>query len=102
MKGKRAKACDISSRVRKEVLERDANQCIICGTTKCLQIAHYISRGRLGLGTAKNLGAMCIRCHTEYDNGHNHKEIKVLFENHLKSHYKGWNEKDLIYKKYNT
>lgn len=101
MASKRSKACDISPAVRNEVLERDGCKCIICGERHNLQIAHYISRARLGLGIAKNLGVMCIRCHMAYDNSHRHKEIKSFFEEYLKSHYEDWDEKDLIYRKYN-
>lgn len=100
MASKRSKACDISPAVRKEVLERDNHQCIICGSYHNLQIAHFISRGRLGLGIAKNLGVMCVGCHFQYDNGKSHKEIEKLFRDHLKAHYKDWNEKELIYSKW--
>ncbi len=95
-----SKACDISPQVRTEVMERDKGQCIICGGRSGLQIAHYISRGRLGLGISQNLGVMCVQCHTQYDNGKFHNEIKKLFEEHLKAHYEEWNEKDLIYSKW--
>lgn len=100
MASKRSKACDISPKVRQEVLDRDNHQCIICGVKQGLQIAHYISRARLGLGIARNLGAMCIHCHREYDNGNLHREIKKAFKDYLKAHYEDWNEKDLIYKKW--
>ena len=95
-----SKACDISPKVRAEVMKRDGEQCIICGWQNGLQIAHYISRGRLGLGTPQNLGVMCVHCHQSYDNGKYHNEIKKLFEEHLKTHYEEWNEKDLIYNKW--
>ena len=95
-----SKACDISPKVRKEVLERDEHRCIICGTIQHLQIAHYISRGRLGLGIPQNLAVMCANCHFQYDNGKFHREIETLFKEHLQAHYDGWNEKDLIYSKY--
>lgn len=97
---KMSKACDISPKVRQEVLERDKHQCIICGANHGLQIAHYISRARGGLGIAKNLGAMCVSCHFQYDNGKLHKEIGQAFREYLKAHYEEWNEKDLIYKKW--
>lgn len=100
MASKRSKACDISPAVRNEVLKRDNCQCFICGCKHNLQIAHYISRARLGLGIPENLAVMCIRCHIAYDNSHRHKEIKTCFEEYLKSHYEDWNEKDLIYRKY--
>ena len=100
MASKVSKACDISPQVRQEVLKRDERQCIICGSQNFLQIAHFISRGRLGLGIPKNLGVMCSQCHREYDNGKFHKEIEKLFREHLMAHYEEWNEKDLIYSKW--
>jgi len=95
-----SKACDISPKVRQEVVERDNRQCFICGANQNLQIAHYISRARLGLGIPQNLAVMCAKCHFDYDNGKFHNEIKNLFKEHLSACYEGWNEKDLIYKKY--
>jgi 5-methylcytosine-specific restriction endonuclease McrA len=100
MASKRSRACDISPAVRNEVLERDNCQCIICGCKHNLQLAHYISRARLGLGIARNLGTMCVSCHFQYDNGKFHNEIKKAFEDYLKAHYEDWNEKDLIYTKW--
>lgn len=100
MASKSSNACDISPKVRQEVLERDNHQCIICGSNQNLQIAHYISRGRLGLGIPQNLGVMCVSCHYSYDNGKFHKEVKKEFEDYLKAHYEDWNEKDLVYKKW--
>lgn len=100
MASKRSKACDISPAVRQEVVQRDECQCIVCGSNQYLQIAHYVSRGRLGLGIAKNLGVMCIHCHMQFDNGKMHNEIKEIFQAHLKAHYPDWNEKDLVYRKW--
>lgn len=100
MASKISKACDISSKVRQEVLKRDGNQCIICGANHGLQIAHYISRARLGLGIPQNLAVMCASCHFQYDNGKFHKEIKKAFEDHLKAHYDNWNKENLVYKKW--
>lgn len=95
-----SKACDISSKVRQEVLERDGCQCIICGSKQNLQIAHYVSRARLGLGIAQNLAVMCDYCHFQMDNGKYHKELQKAVREHLSAHYDNWNEKDLIYKKW--
>jgi 5-methylcytosine-specific restriction endonuclease McrA len=97
---KRSKACDISSKVRKQVIERD-KYCIICGVNRNLQIAHYISRARGGLGIPQNLGLLCINCHSQYDNGKLHNEIKKTFKAHLKEHYPDWDEQKLIYSKWN-
>lgn len=95
-----SKACDISPKVRKEVLERDNFRCIICGDNQNLQIAHYVSRGRLGLGIPKNLVVMCPHCHFQMDNGKYHTELQKAVREHLSAHYEDWNEKDLIYKKW--
>lgn len=100
MASKLSKACDISPSVRKEVMKRDEEHCIVCGSYRNLQIAHFISRGRLGLGIPQNLGVMCLECHFQYDNGKFHREIENLFREHLKAHYEDWNEKDLVYKKW--
>ena len=100
MASKRSKACDISPAVRNEVLKRDDCQCIICGERHNLQIAHYVSRARLGLGIPQNLATMCIHCHFQFDNGKLHNEIKKAFKDYLKAHYPDWDEKNLIYKKW--
>ena len=95
-----SKACDISSKVSKEVKERDGGRCIICGSQNNIQIAHYISRARLGLGIPDNLVCMCASCHYEYDNGKYHFQIKNALEDYLKQHYEGWNVENITYKKY--
>lgn len=94
-----AKACSISQKVREDVLERDKHRCIICGEYR-VQIAHYISRGRAGLGIPQNLGCLCVRCHIEYDNGKYHKEIKNAFKDYLKERYPDWDESKLTYSKW--
>lgn len=82
------------------MLKRDDCKCFICGEKHNLQIAHYISRARLGLGIPQNLAVMCFSCHFQYDNGKLHTEIKNQFKGYLKAHYDNWNEKDLVYKKW--
>ena len=82
------------------MIERDSRCCIICGANQNLQIAHYISRARLGLGIPQNLATMCVSCHFHYDNGKFHNEIQKAFKEYLKVHYDNWNEKDLVYKKW--
>lgn len=97
---KMSKACDILPKVRQEVLERDNHCCIVCGKNHGLQIAHYISRARGGLGIPQNLAVMCVSCHIAMDNGKYHKELQKFFREHLQAHYPEWDEKDLIYKKW--
>ena len=98
--GKIKSACDISPSVRNEVKQRDGGRCIVCGSHDGIQIAHYISRGRLGLGVPQNLGCLCIRCHFEYDNGKLHQEIKNIFREHLSALYEDWDESKLTYSKW--
>ena len=100
MKSKRTKACDISPAVRKEVVDRDGGMCIVCGSMQGIQIAHYISRARGGLGTPQNLACMCLKCHGEMDNGKYHKEYQGIFKRHLQSQYREWDETELTYKKW--
>lgn len=97
---KASKACDISPAVRKEVMERDEGRCIICCTTQDIQIAHFISRARLGLGIPHNLACMCLKCHGEMDNGKYHVEYKNVFKMHLQAKYDDWDESKLTYKKW--
>lgn len=100
MKSKRSKACDISLAVRKEVMERDGGMCIVCGTMQGIQIAHYISRARGGIGTPQNLACLCYKCHFDYDNGKLHHEIKNAFKGYLQANYDDWDEAELTYKKW--
>lgn len=99
-RSKLSKACDISPKVRKEVMERDGFQCVICDGNDCLQVAHYISRARGGLGIPQNLAVLCIRCHISFDNGKEHIEIKNRLKKHFSALYDDWNEKKLIYSKW--
>lgn len=94
-----SKACDISDKVRKQVLERDGYCSILSGKRENIQIAHYISRARLGLGIPENLVCLTAQEHYDFDNGNKHKEIKTFIENYLKYHYPDWDEKKLVYKK---
>jgi hypothetical protein len=86
--------------VRREVLQRDDGRSILSGSCENIQIAHYISRARSGLGIPQNLICLTAREHYEYDNGKYHKEIQKAFREHLQAHYENWNEKDLIYDKW--
>lgn len=95
-----SKACDISRAVRGEVTERDGGRCIICGSIKGIQIAHYVSRARLGLGIPQNLACMCYICHQAMDNGKFHAEYQKAFEHYLQMKYDGWDEKNITYRKW--
>lgn len=100
-KSKRAKACDISQKVKNRVWERDEGCCIICGNPQAMPNSHYIKRSRGGLGVEQNIATMCMSCHHEYDNGsgEKHDYVKRKFKEYLVNYYPDWNEEDLYYKK---
>ena len=107
MKSKRAKALDISEKVKKIVWERDGGQCVVChNRCNVMPNAHYIPRSKGGLGIEQNVVTLCIRltdndCHFKFDNGtaEERERIGRIIKEYLQSKYKNWNEEDLYYKK---
>lgn len=99
---KRAKACDISTRVKALVWQRDNGRCIICGKSG-LPNSHYIKRSHGGLGIEENIVCMCMSCHNSYDNGKDKilvNSIREMTRDYLKNYYgEKWNEEDLVYRK---
>ena len=100
MKSKRAKACDISKKVKDIVWERDGGRCIICGSGCAMPNSHFIRRSQGGLGIEENIVTMCQRCHSMYDQGADRRAIEAFTEEYLKSKYQDWNREKLIYKKW--
>ena len=96
---KRTKACDISTKVKDEVWERDNHKCIICGSYQAMPNAHYISRAKGGLGIPQNIVTLCLNCHSTYDQSPKRKSIQLYIKRYLQLKYKDWNEENLIYKK---
>lgn len=110
---KRSKACDISPRVRQEVMERDKG-CIFCQmgyhmpptedyliTMNQFEIMHFIPRSQGGLGIKENLAVGCKYHHMMLDNGRDTRdEMIALFECVLRRCYKDWNRKNLVYDKW--
>lgn len=99
MKTKRAKACDISKKVKDIVWERDEHRCIICGSYQAMPNSHYIRRSQGGLGVEENIVTMCMTCHRAYDQSSARELIAGYTEKYLRSKYPNWNPKNLIYKK---
>lgn len=94
-----SRACDISPPVRKSVKKRD-KCCIYCGSSYGLQIAHYISRGRGGLGVEQNLSVLCVNCHYVLDNGADsdlRRDIDRVMVENFKKHYPDWDEAKLVF-----
>lgn len=113
MKKKRTKATDFKPIDRLTITSRDGG-CIFCKMNyhnedltefekAGFQIMHYIPRSQGGLGIPQNGAVGCIGHHIMLDNGNQGRadEMKELFRNYLKSRYPNWNEKDLVYSKYN-
>lgn len=98
-KSERAKACAISRETKLKVYERDGGTCILCGCPG-LPEAHYIPRSRGGLGIEQNIITLCRPCHREFDEGQNSEKIAAIIADYFRSKYEGWNEDELIYKKY--
>ena len=62
MASKISKACDISQKVRKEVLERDNHQCIICGANHGLNESRRSGSRHPTIRVAgRTYGAACAR-----------------------------------------
>ena len=100
VKHRQTKATGILPRVRYRVLERDGKCCILCGRPWYLEIAHYIGSAQGGMGIEQNLVTLCKNCHMEYDNGDYRQIHGQSIRDYLKANYKGWNEKKLVYNKY--
>lgn len=97
------KACSIPQAVKEAVWERDHHRCIVCGDQRTASpVAHYIPRSHLGLGIEENIVTLCLKCHCAYDNSVSRPWMKAIIRDYLSSRYVGWDEKNLVYKKYST
>lgn len=113
MASKQARAHEFSSKTRKNIYERDHGQCIFCMmnyapdpsenylAAQIKGVMHYIPRSKGGLGIEQNGAIGCEYHHHRMDNGNKgDREVMLeLFKQYLKSHYVGWDEENLIYKK---
>ena len=100
MKSKRAKATDISQKVKKTVYERDLGMCVICNRSG-MPNNHYIKRSQGGLGIEQNVVTLCLDCQYEQEHGKNTKKYTEEIKNYLQNYYgTEWKEQDLYYKKY--
>ena len=106
MKSKRARACDITKKVKDLVWARDGGRCIICGSYTAMPNAHYIPRSRGGLGIPENIVTLCSnlsenKCHYRYDFGsrEEQQEIGGKIRDYLKGVYPDWDESRLVYRR---
>lgn len=98
----RTKACDIPTKLKEIVWQRDDGRCIFChkAVPKGCANAHLVKRSQGGLGIEQNIFTACEKCHHEEDNGKNTKEYEKKAERYLKLIYGAkWNRKNLVYKK---
>lgn len=100
MKSRRAKACDITKKVKDRVWERDNQRCIRCGTYRAMPNAHFIPRSKGGLGVEENIVTLCLDCHEAYDHTTERKAIGAFIEDYLKEKYPEWDKSKLIYRKW--
>ena len=99
MKSKRSKACDIPTKVKKAVWERDKQHCIYCGSVRAMPNAHFISRAKGGLGIEENIVTLCQNCHYNFDMTDMREHYKEYIENYLIKKYPNWDKENLIYKR---
>jgi 5-methylcytosine-specific restriction endonuclease McrA len=95
---KRTKALSISREVKEKVYERDSGLCIWCNGPG-LSEAHFVPRGRSGLGIEENILTLCRTCHREFDFGRNRAVMMTYFKEYLEQCYPDWNEEKLVYRR---
>lgn len=108
-KSKQARARDFTAKARNEIYQRDKT-CIFCRIgyhmspeAGCIfSVMHYIPKAQNGLGIAKNGAVGCQYHHSLMDNGNEglREEMLDILKEYLKSHYPDWDEKDLVYSKW--
>lgn len=99
-KSRYARACDFTPDEKQAIYERDGGLCVLCGRPGAPN-AHYISRAQGGLGIEENGLTLCHACHMRYDQTEARPMLRVVFRKYLSAKYRGWNEENLVYKKYN-
>lgn len=100
LKSKRSKACDIPSKVKDSVWQRDNCRCIICKSPFAMPNAHFLPRSKGGLGIEQNIVTLCEKCHYVTDHTEHRKFMLDKIEKYLKSKYENWNKDDLVYNRW--
>lgn len=112
-RSKQARAREFSQKARREIVERDAGQCIFCMQQYRMKeatpfeqeiksIMHYIPRSQNGLGIPQNGAVGCAYHHHMLDNGNNgqREHMRLVFKEYLRQQYTDWDEKSLVYDKW--
>lgn len=101
MSSKRAKALDISPKVKERVMTRDKGICVVCGK-KGIPNSHFVKRSQGGLGIEENIATHCLECHYYFDNGPDDEKRQFIVQKtieNFKNNYSNWKEENLVYKK---
>ena len=96
---KRTRACAISKKTKLIVYNRDGGCCIFCGAPG-LPEAHVVPRSHGGLGCEENIVTVCRTCHDKLDNSVERQQMLQVAAEHLGRFYPNWNERNLIYDKW--
>lgn len=99
MRSKRTKALDISQKVKEAVWERDRGRCILCGSSRAMPNAHYISRAQGGLGIEQNIVTLCFDCHRRTDQSTERQELLSSIRRYLDRHYPDFKDENRRYRK---
>jgi len=90
-KSERAKRQYISAKVYQLVLERDGNQCLLCGSPIHLRVGHIKPVSRGGTNEPENLQTLCASCHKDTrSSGTDFRKpyVKQWCEHCQREHYK--------------
>ena len=94
------KATQISGETKRVVWQRDTGRCVLCGSINAGPHCHYIRRSQGGMGIEQNIWTGCDKCHREFDSEASDGPLHSIVRQHLLNWYEGWDEANLIYKKY--
>ena len=56
---------NVSSSLRRKIIERDGGCCLVCGSTRLLEVDHRRALMNNGDNSPENLGTLCDDCHNK-------------------------------------
>lgn len=100
-----SKACEFSRSARKIIGDRDGGECVFCKTFgysgyPATQVMHFVPRSHNGRGIPENGGLGCVPHHAMLDNSDKREEMLAAFREYLQDMYPEWDEKKLVYDKW--
>lgn len=97
---RQTKATAIPKAVKIAVYCRDGFRCVLCGSNQGEPNAHIVPRSHGGKGIEQNVVTLCHKCHRRYDQTTERRALRAQLEQYIKQFYPDWDEKDMIYRKY--